>query len=255
MSGFNLGGGAGVWGKAWGTGDGVVGEASASNKSGVYALNTGDGYGVYARSTNGWGAAADGNDASNADRAGDLLLGGNIGEIFCFGHLGLYCDHDAYIDLDDDNNDANAKFVVFDGTNTFRMTVDEKGDLWTSGTKSAMVQTANHGQRLMYAVESPEVWFEDFGKASLANGEATVAFDPIFAETVNLESDYHVFLTPLCQEPVLLFVAAKGTKDFTVRGVTLNGQPTDCAFDYRVVAKRQGYENVRMEPITVSPVK
>ena len=258
--GYNAGAGPGVYGQSpsgdgvrgqSSSGDGVAGEASASNKSGVFGLNTGSGYGVTGRSTSGWGVEAGGNDTSNADRVGDLVLGGDIGEIFSFGHLGIYTDHDAYIDLDDDNNDANAKFVIFDGTNTFRLTVDEGGNLWASGTKSAAVETANYGQRLLYTVESPGVWFEDFGSASLVNGEATVNFEPIFAETINLEADYHVFLTPLCQEPVLLFVTAKSAKGFTVRGVALNGQPSGCAFDYRVVAKRLGYESVRLQPVTV----
>lgn len=82
------------------SGDGVSGEAAAANKSGVYGFNTSSGYGVTGRATDGWGVFATGNDASNADRLGDLVLGGNIGEVFCFGHLGLYCDKDAYIDLD-----------------------------------------------------------------------------------------------------------------------------------------------------------
>ena len=240
--GVNTGGGNAIRGDGYGSSMGVYGEADS-------------GTGVAGRSANSWGVEAHGNDASNADRLGDLVLGGNIGEIFSFGHLGIYADHDVYIDLDDDNNDANAKFVIFDGTDAFRLTVEEDGDLWAWGTKSAVVQTANHSQRLLYAMESPEVWFEDFGKASLVNGEATVAFESIFAEAANLQVDYHVFLTPLCQEPVLLFVTAKGVKSFTVRGVTLNGQPTDCTFDYRVVAKRLGYEQVRLEPVTVEGIQ
>lgn len=35
---------------------------------------------------------------------------------------------------------------------------------------------------------------------------------------------------------------------FTVRGVTLDGHPAQGTFDYRIVAKRQGYENLRLEP-------
>jgi hypothetical protein len=29
--------------------------------------------------------------------------------------------------------------------------------------------------------------------------------------------------------------------------VTLDGQPAECAFDYRVAAKRLGYEDLRLE--------
>jgi hypothetical protein len=123
------------------------------------------------------------------------------------------------------------------------------GAFCEDGTKSAVLQTEDHGRRAVYALESPEVWLEDFGTASLVDGEATVAFDPIFAETVNLEMDYRVFVTPLCQEPVLLFVTAKTGTGFVVKGVTLDNQPSDCAFDYRIVAKRLGVEDLRLEPV------
>lgn len=131
------------------------------------------------------------------------------------------------------------------GTNV--CTINESGDLNCIGSKSAVVKTADHGQRLLYAVESPEVWFEDLGSASLVGGKATVTFDPVFAETVNREEEYHVFVTPLCREPVLLFVTEKNASGFAVRGVTLDGQPAQCSFDYRIVAKRMGYEGVRLE--------
>jgi hypothetical protein len=54
----------------------------------------------------------------------------------------------------------------------------------------------------------------------------------------------------LWQEPALLYVTAKRATGFTVRGVTLDGQPAECAFDYRVAAKRLGYEDVRLEEAT-----
>jgi hypothetical protein len=263
LRGYATGGGLGVYGESQNnagvagrstTGDGVVGEAQASNKSGVFALNTGSGYGLTGQSANGWGVNAVGKEppgpAGNADRLGDLVLGGSLGEVFAFGDMGLYTDGDAYVDLDDNDDNANAKFVIFDGKNGFRMTVHENGDLWAAGTKSALVETADQGQRLMYALESSGVWFEDFGFASLVDGERKVAFEPVFASTVNLGVDYHVFLTPLCQEPVLLFVTAKDATSFTVQGVTLDGKAADCAFDYRIVAKRLGYEDLRMERVT-----
>ena len=80
------------------------------------------------------------------------------------------------------------------------------GNLTMEGTKSAVVPVDGQ-QRLLYAIESPEVWFEDFGSGTLVNGVGTVMIDPLFAATVNL-SDYHVFVTPLgdCQG---LYVTAK----------------------------------------------
>jgi hypothetical protein len=229
------------------TGDGVSGTAAASNKSGVYGYNSGSGYGVAGRSVSGWGMEADGNNASVYDKLGDLVLRGSYGEIFSFGELlDLYSDGNVVIDLDDNNNDANAFFRILNGQDQIVHEINE------NGTKSAILQTESYGQRAVYTMESPEVWLEDLGSAALVDGEATVAFEPIFAETVNLEVDYHVFVTPLCQEPVLLFVTAKGTSGFTVQGVTLDGQPATCGFDYRVVGKRLGLEDIRLEPLAMS---
>ncbi len=127
------------------------------------------------------------------------------------------------------------------------------GNFTAVGTKSAVVETEDYGERRLYAVESPEVWFEDFGSAELVNGQVTLKFEPVFAQTINTTETYHVFLTPISDEAVLLFVTAKTLTGFTVRGVTLDGTPSNAAFDYRVVAKRLGYEDARLEPPTTTP--
>jgi hypothetical protein len=105
------------------------------------------------------------------------------------------------------------------------------------------------GQRrvALYAMESPQHWFEDFGAGQLADGAATVSLDPTFAETVNGAVDYHVFLTPAgdCSG---LYVSRKTTSGFEVR--ELGGGRSSVAFDYRIVALRRGSENVRLEDVT-----
>ena len=230
--------------------DGVSGQASAWNKSGVYGYNSGSGYGVVGRSAAGWGLEADGkNDGLFTDRMGDLRLDGSYGDILALGFLRLWSDQDVYVSLDA-NNDGFNGFTVFDGAGWSRFNIDENGNLWASGAKSALVETADHGQRLLYAIESPEVWFEDFGTASLVNGKAIVPIEPIFAETVNLEMDYHVFLTPLgdCKG---LYVAAKTPTSFEVS--ELGGGTASIGFDYRIAALRRGYENTRLERLQVRP--
>ncbi len=234
--GVNTGGGNALRGNGYGSGMGLYAESESVTAA-------------ICRGENSWGMEAYGKDGSLLDRWGDLLLGGTYGEIFTFGKMDIYSDEWVIIDLDD-NNDEDANFRIVNGTDAIVFNVDEYGNYTAPGIKSTMVQTATHGERLLHSMESPGVWFEDFGKTSLINGEATVAFEPIFSEAVNLQEDYHVFLTPLSQEPVLLFVTAKDTKAFSVRGMSLNGQPTDCSFDYRIVAKRRGYEPVRLEPVS-----
>jgi hypothetical protein len=119
------------------------------------------------------------------------------------------------------------------------------GDFTATGIKSAVVETEDYGWRHLYAVESSQNWFEDFGQATLVSGEAVVSVDPVFAQTVNLSQAYHVFLTPrggFCS----LFVADTTPNAFTVRA--LEGSGCEVAFDYRLVAPRLDYEDMRLEP-------
>jgi hypothetical protein len=77
----------------------------------------------------------------------------------------------------------------------------------------------------------------------LANGSAVVQLEPTFAQTVNSEVEYHVFLTPNgdCKG---LYVANKTAGSFEVR--ELGGGKASVGFDYRIVARRKGYEEIRM---------
>ena len=95
----------------------------------------------------------------------------------------------------------------------------------------------------LYAIEGPENWFEDAGSAQLLNGASIVNLEPIFGQTVNTEMEYHVFLTPEgnCKG---LYVSQKSPTSFEVR--ELSGGTSSVAFDYRIMAKRKGYENIRL---------
>jgi hypothetical protein len=226
------------------SGDGLEATTTSAAKSAVYA-HSGPGYGVTGRSTSNFGVQAGGaGDGSATDLFGDLLLEGARGEVFAPGDR-LYQASNGYISffLDNDNNGSNS-LEVFNGALNLVYRVDESGNTVASGTKSASVETADYGQRLVYAVESPEVWFEDFGSAKLVNGTATVKFESIFADTVNLNEDYRVFLTPLGD--CALYVAEKTPASFTVKA--MGGLTCSIAFDYRIVAKRLGYEQTRLEP-------
>jgi hypothetical protein len=156
----------------------------------------------------------------------------------------IYSNDNMQFYVDRDNNEQGV--FAFIGTPGSCQIVG--GDLSCSGTKSASVQIADE-ERLLYAVESPGVWFEDFGSGALVDGQATVTIEPLFVQSINLGAEYHVFITPLgdCNG---LYVAEKTATGFTVR--ELNGGTGDVAFDYRIVAKRAGYEDRRMELSSLS---
>ncbi len=155
--------------------------------------------------------------------------------------IGIYSQDDIYLQMDtDDSGTGVVNFV--DGTGSIVCTINEAGGLSCIGSKSAVVDI-NGEPRLLYAVESPEVWFEDFGSAALVNGQAQVTIEALYAETVNLE-DYYVYLTPLgdCNG---LYIAEKTATSFTV--MELGGGTGSVGFDYRIIAHRLGYEDERLE--------
>jgi hypothetical protein len=99
----------------------------------------------------------------------------------------------------------------------------------------------------MYATESPENWFEDVGSGQLSNGVARIELDPTFAQTVNTGMDYHVFLTPKGDSEGL-YVSNETPHGFEVH--EQRGGHSNIAFDYRIMARRRGYENIRLKDVT-----
>jgi len=122
--------------------------------------------------------------------------------------------------------------------------IDVFGNLFCSGSKSAVVPVDGGKRRVaLYAVEAPENWFEDFGSGQLLNGAATIALDSVYTQTVNTDVEYHVFLTPRgeCEG---LYVGATAAGTFEVR--ELHHGTSNIKFDYRIVARRKGYEDIRL---------
>jgi hypothetical protein len=136
---------------------------------------------------------------------------------------------------------------------TLRFYVDSSGTVHAVGYQyvAQSLDQAGNQYHTLSGMASPEAWYEDFGSATLAGGQAAVTLEPVFASLVNLETGYHVYVTPLCDEAVVLFVSEKSAKGFTVEGVTLDSKPSQCAFDYRIVAKPLGSEEVRLEVVTL----
>jgi hypothetical protein len=110
------------------------------------------------------------------------------------------------------------------------------------GAKSAAVPHPDGSHRLLYSMESPESWFEDFGYGQLIAGEAKVPIDPEFVSLVETNS-YHVFLTPH-DDSNGLYVSRRGEKDFDVR--EQKGGKSNLSFSFRVIAKRKDIDGERL---------
>jgi hypothetical protein len=115
-----------------------------------------------------------------------------------------------------------------------------RGSFQAGGTKSAVVEAGNYGQRKLYAIEAPDVRFSDQGLARLNDGVVRVNLDPVFAETI--EGEYLIHVTPYGDAS--LYVAEIGRDYFIVRA--RDGDP-DVAFAWMLTATRKGYSGVRLE--------
>jgi hypothetical protein len=152
------------------------------------------------------------------------------------GHdVGVYCQGGtALIAIADTGAGGDAAY--FDG----RVVVT--GTLIVGGVKGATVLHSDGTHRLLCAVESPESWFEDFGRAELSDGRAEVALDVDFAALIDTDG-YHVFLTPEGDSSGL-YVNSRTSSTFEVREQAA-GRST-LGFSYRVVARRADVEHERL---------
>ena len=210
---------------------------SATHYGGRFANSASDGAGVYA--------------IGGSNAAIDLILGGTAaaddGRIYSEPSLTgsdvlVFSNDETHIHLDEDNNSTSA-FVIYNGANASVWSVTESGVVVAAGPSAVQVDAGSQGQRLAYAVTSPQNWIEDFGSGQLRDGQAVVELEAAYAEAINAGEAYHVFLTPLGD--CALYVAEKAAASFIVRA--LSGQPCSIAFDYRIVGLRRGYETVRLE--------
>jgi hypothetical protein len=123
------------------------------------------------------------------------------------------------------------------------------GSMSCTGPMKSLVSSGG-GSRTVetYAMQSPENWMEDFGSGAVERGVGVVQIDPAFAETVTADANYHVFLTPRGDSPGHLYVTNVTASSFEVR--ESSGGMSSIGFDYRIVAKRRGYEDTRLTDVT-----
>jgi hypothetical protein len=266
---------AGVWGvssSVSGAGFGVVGDTASTNAGahgviGVAGAYSGGASGVYGLSSspNGVGVWGVDENPSHTGLAWPNFgrgVWGDTASSNSFAILGTADDSPAgyfinnspsqYYALFAESDYATASpFGAYNNSTGLGCNIDNNGNLNCTGAKHAVVPI-DGGQRkvALSAIESPKNWFEDFGSAQLSAGAATVALDADFAQTVNTGVEYHVFLTPR-GECDGLYVASTTASGFEVR--ELHHGSSSVAFDYRIVALRKNFENIRLEDHTKDP--
>jgi hypothetical protein len=259
--------GTGVQGQATATSGvnyGVVGIAASTTGAGVQGqatATTGINYGVVGTSASSQGVGVYGYGATHSTLGG--LLAGNAAGVWGDTHsgsAGVFASADdaeavaaynnatnvatMFVENQEDTIDTANVFGTFSSFGGF-CDINVAGNLTCSGSVGghAFVGPDSSREVAVYAMQSPENWFEDAGSGQLHNGFAVVKLDAEYAQTVNTGMDYHVFLTPNgdCKG---LYVSRKSPTSFEVH--ELGGGTSSIAFDYRIMAKRKGYENIRL---------
>jgi hypothetical protein len=243
VSGVALGNGNGVSGVANGPGAlgvagsgtfGVGGFTSGNNMAGVFGSASADSPGVWGQTSSGSWPAVEGFNRGNNNGVRGVSLGtappgggANVGVV------GFSTSGSGVVGIA-----STPSGVAFGG-------LFFGGLLVASGPKSAAVKHRDGSHRLFYSVESPESWFEDFGRTKLVRGKAEVKLDPNFAGFVRTD-DYHVFLSPEGQTKGL-YVSRRSRKGFTVREQEEGASTT--TFSYRIVARRKDLKIQRFKPV------
>jgi hypothetical protein len=270
-----------------GEGNGVYGLVNSSDPaaygvSGFAASSTGSPVGVYGEvvSTSGIGVFGQSGLSESATGAGlASFLGYDVGAGVWgdSGSGGISINNDIVASVIGTADGENAGYFVNDSagpnytvviatenaqgyplwvgsySNGASCSVDYDADLSCDGSVgggAAVVVGGTKRKVALSAIESPQNWFEDAGEAELVNGKAVVTLDPEFIQTVNTGMDYKVFPVPN-EDCKGLYVTSKTATSFEVR--ELGGGAASIRFDYRIMALRKNYENVRFADHTNDP--
>gem|GEM_PF-537179 len=119
------------------------------------------------------------------------------------------------------------------------------------GSKSAAVRHPDGTHRLLFALESPESYFEDFGEVTLTGSSVVVKLDKDFAALVK-RNKYQVFLTSY--GPESLYVRKRGSESFEIARVN-DGKVSKLRkvrVGYRIVARRADLKPARLPKTEIS---
>jgi hypothetical protein len=211
-------GAVGVYGQAGPNSNGVEGHG-AGTAAGVAGFGESGGFGVHGEG-----------QALGVGVSGSAPSGGT--GVQATGGIGLFAS-------------GGLAAGFFDGT------VVVVGDLAVLGKKSAAVRHPDGSHRLLYSIESPESWFEDFGESRLVRGKVRVKLESGFASVIKANS-YHVFLTPYGDSNGL-YVSQRSTQGFEVREQGVG--KASVRFSYRIVGKRKDIKGERLAKIALPKVK
>jgi hypothetical protein len=240
--------GYGVYGLS-SSGPGVFGNSQNVGVTGLSVGNNGvngqstSGKGVYGRSTSGSGV--EGFSSSSYGMA--AYSSSSIAVFASSTNFAVQGNTTGGIGVYGSSTSGNAVYGISTGGGQaaqFDGTVTVNGSFSATGIKSAIVKDSAGDFRRMYCLESPESYFEDFGRATLSGGSVSISLDTTYASTVHTD-DYFVFLTEVGSASGV-YVASQTSTGFVVASTVPGASST---FNYRVVAHRADVNAPRLQKV------
>lgn len=250
--------------------------ATGNNENGVYLVSgsgiaaSGTKAGIYAYAGNGnTGNANRGNSAGvfELDTDNDITTGGNND----FRAIARLAGYDNLDPSDPPTNEKNSYYGGYfsggnqSGTPTYAFvgirywsngnghsttnTIDYK--IIGTGSVSTLVKDNNNKTRVLFAPETPEILFMDYGIGQLVNGLARITLDPILKAAIHVDakSPLKVFVT-LEGDCNGVFVTSKSADGFTVK--ELQNGTSSVSFSWQIVATRANTKDINGKIISNS---
>lgn len=108
------------------------------------------------------------------------------------------------------------------------------------GTKKRIVNSDIYGDLSLYSDETPNPTFTDYGEGETDGlGECYVFIDDVFAETIDTECEYQVFLQKYGEGDI--YVAERTPIYFVVKGTE------NLKFGWQMKAVQRGYDSIRLD--------
>lgn len=130
--------------------------------------------------------------------------------------------------------------MILNASNNYSLNCNNASLVVVGGTKSKAVETENFGTRLLYCYETPTPYFGDIGEGVTDEiGECYIYIDDIFAETVETDCEYQVFLQKYGKGDI--WVEERNKTYFVVKG------DKNLKFAWEIKLKQKDYEAYRLD--------
>lgn len=114
--------------------------------------------------------------------------------------------------------------------------------VYGSGNVSCVMPT-REGNKVLFAPECPEPYFEDFGEGKLVNGYCHIELDPLFLDCIKANKDHPIKVFIQLNDDCNGVYAKVNESGFDI--IELQNGKSNASFTYRVVANRKDTRYLR----------